>query len=415
MLDRAQRVIPGASVAAFHLPDDLNFVVARGEGAQVWSTDGRPYVDYLLGSGPLVLGHAHPRVVEAVREQAALGTTYHHLSEPAIRLAEKVTALVPCAEAVKFAGSGTEATFYALRLARAFTGREAVLKFDGGYHGAHDYGQQGLAGPESAGIPAAVAETVLVAPFNDLERTLELAEANARRLAAIVVEPVQRAIEPRPGFLQGLRQICDRTGALLVFDEVVTGFRLALGGAQERYGVRPDLCALAKALGGGLPLAAVAGRRDVLEASVPAGGRLPAYLGGTLNGNPLAAAAGLATLQVLEEESGPARLAATGMLLDGGFRDLGRRLSVPLQVIGPPAIGEPLFGEGEVHDLASYNATNRPAAVAFGEELLRRGIFCRPGFKLYVSTAHTPAHLDQTLEVAEEAVRAVRDRGLLPS
>jgi len=413
--------MPGATLGSFRLPDDLAFVVERGEGASIWSTDGRQFVDYVLGSGPLVIGHAHPRVVAAVQDQVRRGTTFYYLNERATRLAEKIVQLVPCAEAVKFCGSGTEATFYALRIARAATGRDTILKFSGGYHGAHDYGlhvlgAEGRVERESDGIPPGVTDSVLVAPFNDLEAARALAEANRERLAAVIVEPVQRAILPRPGFLQGLQEICDATGALLVFDEVVTGFRLRLGGAQEEFGVVPDLCALAKAMGGGLPIAAVAGSRALIELTVPGVSPKdrPVYMGNTLNGNPLACAAGLATLEVLEEEDGPARIAAMGSLLHQGFHEVASRLDVPLKVIGPPAFGDPVIGDGEVFDLAGYNSQNRKASTAFGVELLRRGIFVNPGFKMYVSTAHTPAQVELTVETAFEALKAVKDQGLIP-
>jgi glutamate-1-semialdehyde 2,1-aminomutase len=419
LLERTDAVMPGATLGSFRLPAEVAFVVARGEGATIWSTDGRRYVDYVLGSGPLILGHAHPRILEALREQAARGTTYYYLNEPALRLAERIVELVPCAEAVKLCSSGTEATFYALRIARAATGRDTVLKFAGGYHGSHDYGLHTLGDSgieaESEGIPAGVTDSVVVTPFNDLPAATKLAEANRSRLAAIIVEPVQRAILPAPGFLQGLRDICDRTGALLVFDEVVTGFRLALGGAQEVYGVQPDLCALAKAMGGGLPLAAVAGRRELIQMTVPRDSPKDrsVYMGNTLNGNPLACAAGLAAIDTLEEEDGCSQIAATGSQLAAGLQEVAGRLSVPLQVIGPPAFADPVIGDGDVHDQASYLAQNREASVAFGVELVRRGIFVNPGFKMYISTAHSEEHVEFTVETAFDALKAVRDRGLL--
>ena len=418
-LDRINSLSPGATLGGFRLPEDLAFVVERGEGPTIWSTDGRQFVDYVLGSGPLVLGHAHPRIVAAIQAQAARGTTYYYLNEPALKLADRIMRLVPCAEAVKFCSSGTEATFYALRIARAATGRDTILKFAGGYHGSHDYGLQTLEGSrqvsESLGIPAGVTDSVVVAPFNDLAATAALADAHRERLAAIIVEPVQRAIPPSSGFLEGLREICDRTGALLVFDEVVTGFRLALGGAQEVYRVTPDLAALAKAMGGGLPLAAVAGRRELIELTVPRSERneRAVYMGNTLNGNPLSCAAGLAALDVLEEEGGPAKIAAAGAALASGFREAAARLDVPFQVLGPPAFGEPILGTGEIRNQDDYLRQDRAASAAFGVELLRRGIFVNPGFKMYVSTAHGPAEIDQTVEVAEEALRAVRDQGLV--
>ena len=343
----------------------------------------------------------------------------------ALRLAARIVELVPCAESVKFASDGAEATFYTLRLARAFTGRPLVVKFDGGYHGHHDYALQqansaqeakrGAAKANSAGIPIELSDTVLVAPFNDLAATTQLVEPIAERIAAIIVEPVQRALLPKPGFLEGLRALCDRIGAILVFDEVVTGFRVALGGAQELFNVTPDLCSLGKLVGGGLPLSAVAGRGDILELTVPdrkADGR-SVYFNGTLNGNALAAAAGLATLDVIQEENAPATLVDIGTALANQFRDGARKLSVPLQMIGPPAFSEPLFGEGNVYDYATYNATNRVAARRFGIELVRRNIFVHPASKMYTSIAHSEAQIETAGKAAFEAMRVVRDAGLI--
>ncbi len=421
----AHSVIPGNSLGMLKLPDDLAFVVARGQGTTLWTTDGRQLIDFVLGSGPMMIGHAHPRVVAAVQEQVARGTTFYTMNEMALRLAARIVELVPCAEAVKFASDGAEATFYTLRLARAFTGRPLVVKFDGGYHGHHDYALQqanpareakrGAAMANSAGIPIELSETVLVAPFNDLVATTQLVEPIADRIAAIIVEPVQRALLPKPGFLEGLRALCDRIGAILVFDEVVTGFRVALGGAQELFNVTPDLCSLGKLVGGGLPLSAVAGRGDILELTVPdrkADGR-SVYFNGTLNGNALAAAAGLATLDVIQEENAPAKLVEIGTALANRFRDSARKLSVPLQMIGPPAFSEPLFGEGDVYDYATYNATNRVAARRFGIELVRRDVFVHPASKMYTSIAHSEAQIETAGKAAFESMRVVRDAGLV--
>jgi glutamate-1-semialdehyde 2,1-aminomutase len=423
--DSSRGAIPGNCFGTFKLPDEVAFVAARGEGSRLFTTDGRALIDFVLGSGPMAIGHAHPRVVAAVQEQVARGTTFYAMNDVAPRLAARIVELVPCAEAVKLVSDGAEATFYALRLARAFTGRELVLKFEGAYHGHHDYSLHGLkpargvnypaAQPDSAGIPEGVSATVLVAPYNDLDATAQLVEPVADRLAAIIVEPVQRSLMPKPGFLAGLRALCDRTGALLVFDEVVTGFRLALGGAQEAFGVKSDLCALGKMIGGGLPLAAVAGRRDILELTVPdraADGR-SVYLSGTLNGNAIAAAAGLATLDVLAEEHGPARLAEVGSKIARGFAECARKLSVPLQMIGPPAFSEPVFGEGEVFDYRSYAATNRAAGRQFGIELLKRDLFVHPASKMYVSTVHDDDEIEAACRAADGAMRAIRDKGLL--
>ncbi|TAN34617.1 aspartate aminotransferase family protein [bacterium] len=418
---RAEAVLPGACLGDFRLPSELAFIAARGQGATVWDTAGNQYIDYLLGSGPLVLGHAHPAVVAAVQEQVAKSSTFYTLNEPAIELAEKIVEMVPCAEAVKYASDGTGATFYSLRLARAFTGKNLVLKFEGGFHGHSDYALQSFTPsvrseypkpiPDSAGIPQAVGETVLIVPFNDLEMATEVAELHRDDLAAIIVEPHQRALAPLPGFLQGLRALADRLGCLLVFDEVVTGFRLAPGGAQELYGVTPDLAALGKIMGGGLPISAVAGRRDVLDLSIPDSGPKRVYIGGTLNGNPLAAAAGLAALRAVVEENVCAQLVANGEALRDGLMAAAKRLSVPLQVIGHPSFTDAVFGTGPITNYREYLATNRAAAKAFGLELLRRGIYLRPASKIYMSAAHTPEQLEFTVEKAEEAMRVVRDQG----
>jgi glutamate-1-semialdehyde 2,1-aminomutase len=418
-------IIPGNCFGTFKLPDPVAFVAAHAEGANLWTTDGRKLVDCVLGSGPMMIGHAHPQVVAAIQEQAARGTTFYAMNDVAPRLAARIAEIVPCAKAVKFVSDGAEATFYALRLARAFAGRDLILKFEGAYHGHHDYSLHGLkparginypmAQPDSAGIPHAVSETILIAPYNDIETTRQLVASVGDRLAAIIVEPVQRSLMPRPGFLAGLRELCDQTGALLVFDEVVTGFRIALGGAQEAFGIAPDLCALGKVIGGGLPLAAVAGRRDILELTVPdrpADGR-SVYVSGTLNGNPLAAAAGLATLDVIVAENAAARLAHIGTKLVDGFVEAAKKLSIPLQMIGPPAFADPVFGEGEIGDYQSYAATNRAAAKEFGIELLKRNIFVHPASKLYMSTAHTDDQLELACKASYEAMRTVRDNGLL--
>ena len=418
-------LIPGGTLGTIQYPREVDFVATRGQGALLFASDGREFIDFVLGSGPMVLGHAHPRVVAAIQAQASRGTQFFVMNDQAIRLANRIAEFVPCAEAVKFLADGSEATFYGLRLARAFTGRDLVLKFEGGFHGHQDYGLHGVtpkqrgnypqALTDSAGIPEGVSKTVLVAPFNDLAAVTEIALAHADRLAAIIVEPVQRALLPADGFLAGLRALADRIGALLVFDEVVTGFRLALGGAQERFGVTPDLTALGKIVGGGLPLAAIVGRRELIELTAPnrpSDGR-SVYLNGTLNGNPLSAAAGLATIDVLVEEGGPAQLEAKGMRYRQALLDAAQRLAIPFQMIGPNAFPEPIFGTAPVTDYVSHEASNRKAARQFGLELMKRGIYVHMGSKFYISLAHSDALLDRAAARAAEAMAAVRDAGLL--
>ena len=417
-------LLPGRCFGTFRLPDEVSFIASHGSGSRLWSTDGKEFVDYVIGSGPMIVGHAHPQVVDAVSAQVRRGTTFYVMNDMAPQLAGRIVRMVPSAEAVKFVSDGTEATLYAMRFARAFTGRTRVLKFEGAYHGHHDYALHGLkqrpginfpeAVADSAGIPDSVSDTVLIAPYNDLEAVRALVRPVAGEMAAIIVEPVQRSIDPLPGFLAGLRALCDEIGALLIFDEVVTGFRLALGGGQEVSGVMPDLTTLGKAIGGGLPLAALAGRRDILDLSVPElGADRYVYISGTLNGNPLAAAAGIATLDILEAENGPEKLRQHGERIREGFTTAAAELSIPFQMIGPAAIPEPLFDTGPITDYRSYNATNRQAVKQFGVELIKRGILMNPISKLYMSITLDDEAIERTISAGKEAMQAVRDLGLI--
>src|SRR5215468_8164421 len=264
------RVLPGGVLGGYYAPQELAFIVREARGARLVDVSGREYVDYILGSGPLVLGHAHPAVVAAVEAQLRKGTTYFQLSEPTLALAEEICRAVPCAEQVRFCSTGSEATFFALRVARAYRGRDKILKFEGGFHGVHDYAMMSTEGQQpselpravrgSAGIPQSLENEVLIAPFNDLDQTTAIIERYHQDLGAVIVEPFQRMLSPVPGFLQGLREVTAHYGIPLIFDEVVTSFRFAYGGAQEYYGVTPDLAAIGKIVGGGYPLAAVVGK-----------------------------------------------------------------------------------------------------------------------------------------------------------
>jgi glutamate-1-semialdehyde 2,1-aminomutase len=359
--------------------------------------------------------------VEAVQREAALGSTYFALNEPAIRLAESIVGAVPCGEAIRFQTTGSEATFAAVRLARAFTGRDKVLKFEGGWHGGHDLGQ--LSGapadpppfpdatPDCDGIPTSARRDVLVAPFNDLEATAGIIERHRRDLAAVIVEPLQRAIVPQAGFLEGLRDITQKLGIVLVFDEIVTGFRLAWGGAQERYGVVPDLACYGKVIGGGYPVSAVVGRRELLQLADPRqkGRGRYCFLSGTLTANPVACAAGLAALDVLRQAGVYERLHHLGRRLAEGLREGGADAGTPLQVLGDGPVLQVFFTDDKpLRNHRDLLRADRKKAAFFGHELIRRGVYCTPGGKLYLSLAHTDQDVSRTIEIAAAALRATR-------
>ncbi|MGI8554603.1 MAG: aspartate aminotransferase family protein [Dehalococcoidia bacterium] len=422
LLRRARAAIAGGSLSTGALPEEIGFVVASAKGAHLFSTAGREYIDYVIGSGPMLLGHGHPEVVAAVQEQAARGSTFFMINPQAIELAERLVAAIPCAEQVKFVGTGSEATFGALRLARAYTGREKIMKLEGGYHGNHDYGLMSVTpadpppypapAPEAAGIPAAVRDTVLIAPFNDLETAQDLIIEHREELAAVIVEPLQRALPPQPGFLAGLKEACRRSGALLIFDEVVTGFRLAWGGAQERYGVVPDLATYGKVIGGGYPLAAICGPKAIMRAADPAEGRNGAGLTGTLSGNPVSAAAGIATLRVLEREQERIypHLYDFGERLRRGMAARFVAHHIPAQAVGEGPVFQIYLQERPIRDYRDTLAADGGRWRQFCNEMTRRGIFLNGG-KVYCSVAHSDDDLRRTLEVCDQALDAMTGMG----
>ena len=415
---RAARVFPGGVLGSHRSGPGLEFVVREGRGAYLWDTDGRRYIDYLLGSGPMLLGHAHPAVVDAVQRQLDRGSTYMLLNEPIIELAEELARAVPCCEQVRFTSSGSEATFFALRLARAYRRREKIMKFEGGWHGTHDYGAMSVStrspkafpAPtlDSAGVPHGLQDTVLVAPYNDLATTEALIATYHDELAAVIVEPYQRVIVPAPGFLQGLRAVTRRYGVPLVFDEIVTGFRLAYGGAQEYYGVVPDLATFGKVLAGGFPLGAVCGPAEIMRHFDPALEGTPDYVwqAGTLNGNPIAAGAGLATLSELRKPGTYQRLHRVGARLRDGLQQAARRHGLAAQVSGEPPVFDLLFTERQVVDYRATLTADREQIRRFNEECLRRGVV-KAVNKIYVSLALSDADVEQTLAVFDEALAVV--------
>jgi glutamate-1-semialdehyde 2,1-aminomutase len=419
--EMAHRALPGGALGAQLNPDGLSMTVASASGSRITDVEGTEWIDYVCGAGGLILGHRHPAVVEAVQRQAGRNLhQYGTLSDVSIELAAVMVEAVPGAERMVFAATGSEATAFAMRMARAATGREKILKFEGAFHGNHDYAGIAVAPvepspyprgmPFTGGTPESVADSVLVAPFNDLERLRVIARKHAAELAAIIVEPVQRIISPRPGFLEGLRELADELGAVLIFDEVVTGFRLAYGGAQEYFGVRADLAAYGKVVGGGGPIAAVVGKSDLIDQADPAGVGTPGYVyaSGTLHGNPMAAAASLATLAELRKPgfysglaTGTADLAAG---ITGELRKYGRRARV--EAIG--SLWQVLHIEEPPHCYTDLLASDQASNVAFDLELLRNGVNVIPGLRRFVSSAHTDTDFRQTIEAVAAACRTMK-------
>jgi glutamate-1-semialdehyde 2,1-aminomutase len=416
---RARLVTPGgvsSPVRAFGGVGGEPFVVERGEGARITDVDGREYIDFVLSWGPLVLGHAPPVVLDALDDAMRRGTSFGIPTELEVQLAELIARRMPHVEMLRFVSSGTEATMSAIRLARAFTGREAILKFDGCYHGHADSflvragsGVATLGLPNSPGVPASLAALTLTASFNDVEGASALARENASRLAAIIVEPVvgnAGFILPDAGFLEALRTIADEAGALLIFDEVMTGFRIAPGGARERFGVTPDLTTLGKVIGGGLPVAAYGGRRDVMEMIAPSG---PVYQAGTLSGNPLAMAAGLATLTALS----PAlhdRIAARTERLVNGLRAIAAELDVPFTAGCAGSMWGFFFRREPVRDFRDAKTSDVEMFKRFFHAALERGVYLAPSpFEAaFMSAAHGDAEIDAALERLAGAFRDAR-------
>lgn len=430
LLRTAERCLPGGVLGRHRYPEEIDHIPVEGSGARIVDTRGRRFIDYSCGGGSLILGYGHPAVVEAVQRQAARSMQFVSIRNPlAIRLAERFTDMVRWADRVRFALSGAEAVMFALRLARAFTGREKVLKFDGAYHGNCDYGlwdaaPAGGAGPGagegegagagaggpmpgSAGIPRAIEGLVRVAPYNDLEAARRVVRAEWRSLAAVIVEPVQRSYAAHPEFLAGLREVCTAHGVALVFDEVVTGFRHARGGAAEAFDVDPDLGAFGKALGGGAPISAVAGRAEVMDHADPRRGGAAsgyAYVTTSQAGNPLSAAAALATLREVARPGVLEDLHARAAALKEGLRDLLRRRGLEAQVVGFGPLWDVAFSPRPIFDRRSAARADAARNLRFHRGLIRHGVMVRAGGRSYFSTAHREGEIEETLRAAARAL-----------
>ena len=409
---------PAASNGEFNLPSELATVIARGEGCELTTADGREMLDFSMGWGSVLVGHANPRIVDAVSRRLTLGTNFATITDASLELAEQIIDISPACEQLRFCASGTEATMYCLRIARAATGKRSVLRFEGAYHGAHDVGVTNLfpttridppqAMPSCDGLTAHEQNGVIIAPFNDLETTAQLIRQHAHELAAVIVEPLQRCLPPAEGFLEGLRQVTAECGVLLAFDEVVTGFRLALGGAQEYYGVVPDLVAYGKALGGGLPIGVFGGRADLMQLASEhrQGNDTYVWTASTLGGNPLSCTAALATLDLLREPGTYPHLHQLGEYLRRGMRDVIAQSDTTATVLGDGPLAQIAFTQSQPYDYWSSQHEDRPRARQLMLEMFRSGIFLNPmGTKLYLSLAHTESHCDQLLECLDQALR----------
>lgn len=389
---------------------DYSMVITGAKGARITDGSDNEYIDFLLGSGPMFLGHSHPAMVEAVQSRVGNGNSFLLTNDAAIELAEDISETVPCTEKVSFHNSGSEATLYALRLARAYRGRDKVLKFEGAYHGMHDQALMSAqwttkvadfpeAVPNSAGIPSNVPQDVLIAPFNDLDKTAEIIRAHADELGCVIVEPLCRTFVPMPGFLEGLRAITRELDIPLIFDEVVTGFRLALGGAQECYGVVPDLCAGAKAISGGLPFGFVGGRADIMDLAGRVGMQSGNHvrLTGTYSGNVLATTVASALIKELKKPGVYEEVNAKGLRLKNALTEMLIEAEIPARVLGEPTAFQPWFIDGEVYDHRSSLKLNWKRLFKLQDLLLDRGIL-KGQEKFFVSTAHTDSDIDYTIQ-----------------
>ncbi|HSB05608.1 MAG TPA: aspartate aminotransferase family protein [Thermodesulfobacteriota bacterium] len=420
-VDRSFRLFPGGSFGEFNIPKELSTVLSHGKGSRLYDVFGNEFIDFSISWGSVILGHAHPAITEAVRKQIERGSSFSYVNEQALELAEELVRAIPCAEKIRYAASGTEATFYCLRFAKAYTGKSRVLKFEGSYHGAHDIGVMSLfpknlhpfpiPEPTSAGISERVQEEVLIAPYNDLETTRKIIDQYGSEIACVIMEALQRCTPPEKGFLEGVRKMTKEKGILLIFDEVVTGFRLAYGGAQEYYGVTPDLAAFGKAMGGGYPIAAICGRADILDLCTEAmmGEERYVWFASTLAGNPVSASASLATLKELRRPGTYDRLHTLGERLREGFRDLLQEREIPGQVLGDGPLCQVLFTEEPVNDYRTAFKADREKGRQFVLGLFKKGIFLNPmGTKLYLSLAHTDDDIQRMLEISRNILKELQ-------
>jgi glutamate-1-semialdehyde 2,1-aminomutase len=415
----ALRYIPGgvnSPVRAFRAVGGHPFFVNRAQGARVWDVDGNEFVDYVGTWGPAILGHAHPKIIQAVQQAAAHGTSFGIPNPFEVTMAKLICDWVPSVRKVRMCNSGTEATMSAIRLARGFTRRDKIIKFDGCYHGHADSllvragsGTLTFGNPDSAGVPAAFTQHTIVVPYNDEDAVEAAFDANPDQIAGIIIEPVPGNAGlylPQPGYLEFLREITTAKSALLIFDEVMTGFRLGKGGAQERFGITPDLSCFGKVIGGGLPVGAFGGRAEIMDYLAPVG---PVYQAGTLSGNPVAMAAGIAALEELNASNAYAKLEELGVALETGLKEAAKSADIPVQFNRCGSMFCGYFTREPVHNLANAMHSDRERFKKYFHGLLEQGIYLAPSqFEAgFISTAHTMADIEQTVSVAAKVMRTL--------
>ena len=419
LFGEALKLIPGgvnSPVRAFRAVGGQPFFVNRATGARVWDVDGNEYIDYVGTWGPAILGHAHPKIIEAVQNAARLGTSFGIPNPHEVEMARVICGAAPSVEKVRMCNSGTEATMSAIRLARGFTKRDKIIKFEGCYHGHADSllvkagsGALTFGHPDSAGVPASFTQHTIVAPFNDPESVVAAFAANRGEIAGVILEPVPGnagLYVPKPGYLEFLRKITTDNGALLIFDEVMTGFRLAYGGAQALFSITPDLSCFGKIIGGGLPVGAFGGRAEIMDCLAPLG---PVYQAGTLSGNPVAMAAGLAALKELDGSKYYQQLETLGAHLEAGMREAAKAARVPVEFKRCGSMFCGYFTDQPVHNLGDAMKSDRGRFARFFHAMLAEGIYLAPSqFEAgFISTAHTPADIDRTLSAAARALKAL--------
>ena len=416
LFEEAQRYLPGgvdSPVRAFKAVGGTPPFIARGQGSRIYDEDGNEFIDYVCSWGPLILGHSHPQVVEALKQAVERGTTFGAPTELEVTLARMISSAIPSIEMIRFVNSGTEATMTALRLARAFTGRDKIIKFAGGYHGHADgllvksgSGLATLSLPGSPGVPASYAQNTLVAPYNNIEAVAQIFQSYPGEIAAVIVEPVAAnmgVVPPQPGFLDNLRSLTGDYGALLIFDEVITGFRVAYGGAQTIFGITPDLTCLGKIIGGGLPVGAYGGKREIMEMMAPVG---PVYQAGTLSGNPLAMTAGIEMLKVLCQAGIYERLEKAASRLEEGIAQVVSSLNFRLNISRFASLLTIFFSDNVAVDFESVSAADTTLFGKFFQQLLTRGIYWPPSqFEAaFVSVAHSDEDIQYTIDTIERAL-----------